>query len=118
MSFEVGQRGKLNGIEWLVGQGRKAPGDLTLVIRSPNFRLVPMALVGLCTEFFCENEDRLYPPPALGGRRFLNYLEGSVVLGWELAASALADERRRKVERDAETESLREAAARALRERP
>ncbi len=97
--FAVGEKFELGGMWFRVGQGAKGPDDLVLSVwtRLPGqdgeWRPVEMRIVGMAHAFFCENEDRLYPPPRFLGaecwRAFLRLCEGD----WLGASKKLAQEK-------------------------
>lgn len=98
--FQAGQTGDFNGIQWRIVNGKKHPEDLRLDICSPSWRSIPMALSFLEADFFTENERVLYPN---GDRdKYLKFLRGAVILGWEVAHDQLEEEKRRKRERGTE----------------
>jgi hypothetical protein len=105
--FHIGQKLDLGGLFFRVEQGQKRPDDLVLDVWVPDvhssgeWRPVEMRVVGMAHAFFCENEDRIFPPPRYLGaqcwREFLRLCEGD----WEQASKrlafdkALADQKRR-----------------------
>ena len=94
--------GHFGGIYWRIVEGRKKPGDLRLDMRAPSWTAVPMALGFLEADFYFQNENHLYPPEDgfQGGERYMNFLRGSVYLGWQAAVAQLELEKelRRKKE--------------------
>jgi hypothetical protein len=99
-AFKAGVHGRIGEIEWRVVRGKKesrVPGaeDLRLDIRALEFFPVSMGLGFLLAEFFCENEEVLYPRAAgySGGGRYLHFVAGAVRQGWETAAEQLKLER-------------------------
>lgn len=98
MSFEEGQSGVVGGIPWRIRKGRKMDGDLIVDLLAPDgWHPVKMSLVGLLTQFFYENEQRLYPPPRFrGGEFFVAFLRGCIRIGWSDASAMLEDQRRRR----------------------
>jgi hypothetical protein len=95
--FTVGHHGEFAGIDWRVVRGRKAPDDLRLEFRAMEFQPVSMSLGFLMADFFCENEDVLFPPEQgfEGGGRYARFCRGAVLHGWPAAVAQLEDEKKR-----------------------
>jgi hypothetical protein len=97
--FRVGQKLDVGGLFFRVDQGHKHPDDLVLDVWVPDvhssgeWRPVEMRMVGMAHALFCENEDRLYPPPRWLGaqcwREFLRLCETD----WEGASKKVAKEK-------------------------
>jgi hypothetical protein len=85
------------GIRLRVVQGKKSPDDLRMDVFVGRWVAVPMWLVFLLTDFFCENEDVLYPPPRYAGAaKFMRYIAGAPRVGWDVADEQLEAEKQRK----------------------
>lgn len=77
-----------------VVRGRKSAQDLKLEwLVGGQWVAVPMAAAALLTDFFYENEDCLYPPPAAGGEYLLAYLRQAAENGWQSADARLQNEK-------------------------
>jgi hypothetical protein len=97
--FHVGDRLDVGRIPFRVQQGRKGLDDLVIEVWVPEpstpgeWRPVEMRTVGMLHAFFCENEDRLYPPPRYLGaecwRTWLRLCEED----WVTADKKLAKEK-------------------------
>ena len=79
--------------------------DLRLEIYGENgWRAVHMRLGGFLADFFCDNEEVLYPPVTpdgfktqwKGAKKYLAYLRQSWHYGWEKAEAELQAERQQK----------------------
>jgi hypothetical protein len=100
--WAAGQSFTLNGLRWRIQAGKKGPHDLRLEVLAPEGWLpVRMAMGWMQADFFYENEDVLYPPPAQGGQRYLHYVDGAARLGWETAQAMLESEQNEKRRREA-----------------
>lgn len=99
--FHVGQTGFIApAVEWRVVQGKKAPDDLRLDIRSVRFAPVSMKLGFLFADFYAQNEQTLQRRGAIKIRpgvpahdRYLAFIEGAMHMGWEDASDQLDLER-------------------------
>jgi hypothetical protein len=103
VTFHAGQSGDIGGVRWRVVRGSKSLRDLRLEIQCPRFVAVKMDLGFLFSDFYAQNERTLSEDGYLArsvatrsGERYLNYLKGAQVLGWEIASEQLAEERARK----------------------
>lgn len=93
--FHEGEYGNAGGVEYRIEAGRKAPGDLILKIRAPEWVAVGMDLGGLLADFHSQVEDLLYPP-ALGKKgagKFFEHLQRARRHGWRFAAAVLSSEK-------------------------
>jgi hypothetical protein len=90
------------GVPFRVRHGRKSPTDLVLEWLTPEmeWRAVPMLAGGVIADFWAENEDDLYPPPAQGGTKYMRYIRQAIEEGWVVADAQLEAEKRRKRERE------------------
>lgn len=103
--WREGQEFDFDGLRFRVCRGKKAPADLRLdVMTGGTWRAVHMRLGAMLADFFYENEDVLYPPPAKGGRKYLDYCRDAAKHGWEKAEAVLRIERRQKSLFDEEDE--------------
>lgn len=93
--FHVGDVGDIAGVRWRVVQGKKAPEDLRLDLCAPRFVPVSMGVGFLLADFLCENEEYLYPRAKgfSGGDRYMRFVDGTRLLGWEAAYEQLKQER-------------------------
>jgi hypothetical protein len=95
--FHNGDHFVIEGIQYDIRCGRKYPDDpgrdLVLLM---NGTLVSFDHVMLMTDFFCENEDSLYPPPAKGGAKFLGAMHTAWRRGWREAVQWKDQERKNK----------------------
>ena len=88
---------RIDGISFRIVRGRKGPNDLRLDwYVDGQWRPIHMRIAALLTDFFYENEDVLYPPPAKGGQKILDYLRWAAKNGWEKAEAGLRAERELK----------------------
>jgi hypothetical protein len=88
------------GLPLRVVPGYKAPDDLRLEWLTPDgWRPVTMAAGAILADFWYENEEVLYPPPAAGGHYYLSYVNQAAHEGWEVADARLLAERQAKQER-------------------
>lgn len=98
--FQAGETGDVvgYGVQYRVRQGRKGPTDLVIDIRTDGWVPVPMNLGFLLSDFFQQNEDRLYPPSAggRGGGYYHRELEYSRRYGWRACVAKLKKERERR----------------------
>lgn len=93
----------INGLRFRAVTGYKHPKDLRLeVLQEVGWRPVPMLVGAMLADFFGENEDVLYPPPAAGGRKYMGYLWDAYQTGWQSADARLRQERAAKEARDME----------------
>lgn len=81
--------------------GIKKPGDLRIDWWSSGRNTwlpINMSVAAVLTDFFCENEEHLYPQrKGLAGERyFKGYLELAASEGWEVADRKLRTEQRLK----------------------
>lgn len=93
--FGVGDSGCIAGMEWKVMRGRKAPGDLVLVARVPDWTYVSMEWGGLFADFHYQIEDILYPD-AKGGKKYLEHVRRATRSGFVSANYLLRLEKRSK----------------------
>lgn len=93
--FAAGYSAHISGIPFRVVQGRKSADDLKLEwLTDRGWVPVDMAAGGLLADFFYENEHRLYTHPnALGGEKYMRFLQDCVRLGWQEAMDKLVDEK-------------------------
>lgn len=93
--WEPGQTLTIDGLTFHVTQGHKHPDDLRLEVEGTDGvrRAVHMRLGAMLADFFYANETRLYPPPALGGRKYLQYVSHAARFGWDRADLGLRMER-------------------------
>lgn len=97
----AGQEGYVGGMLFRVVPGAKGPNDLRLDWRIQGiWRPVPMKVVAFMTDFFYDNEDALYPPPAQGGEFFITYLRQATVHGFKDADRGLRDDQAMRQYRD------------------
>lgn len=68
-------------MEWMVGG---------------QWQAIPMEAVAILTDFFYENENVLYPPPAEGGDYFMTYLHGAATEGFGVVEVQLQAEKQQK----------------------
>lgn len=88
-----GWSGEIGGVRFRIVQGVKSPEDLRLDwLVEGSWIAVPMKVGGFLADFFCENEDILYPPPAKGGRKYIEYLRWSARHGVDKAQAGLEAE--------------------------
>lgn len=93
---------ELAGMQFRVVHGVKAPDDLRLdwLVRDVqgigHWITVPMSVALMLCDFFFENEDVLYPPPAKGGKYFLDYVRVACRSGWEKAQAGIRMARQAK----------------------
>jgi hypothetical protein len=60
--FAEGDAGEVNGFAWRVRKGDKSAGDLVLEMSTATgWRIVPMHLLALQVDFYCQNEPRIRP---------------------------------------------------------
>lgn len=96
--FAAGQRYVISGLTFRVVPGAKAPNDLRLDVAYAGgiYRPVRMSLGAFLADYFYENEAELYPPPALGGDKYLAYLARAARDGWREADEVLRREQTRR----------------------
>lgn len=95
--WHAGWKHKVAGIHLRVVTGKKSPDDLRIEwLTSEGWIAIPMAAGAVMADFWYENEDVLYPPPAMGGRKYLSYLATAARDGWEAADATLQAERAAK----------------------
>ena len=63
--------------------GQKGPNDVRIWVASPggDYSLMKLSSLGAVIHLWYDNEDRLYPPPALGGLKVLSFLQACCELG-------------------------------------
>lgn len=89
-----GRRYEVDGVQFYVDNGRKGShGEPDLVLRHADGRPVSMALAFFLVDFFSMDEDRRYPPPAKGWRKFFAALHTARKHGWYWAQAELDAER-------------------------
>lgn len=104
--WRAGDERDIDGLRFRVTQGVKSPDDLRLDVKADgSWRAVHMRLGAFLADFFFENEDVLYPPPAKGGRKYLTYLRDATRYGWTKADAVLRIERRQRSLFDPEEDS-------------
>jgi hypothetical protein len=107
--FHAGEAGEVvsYGVHYRVRQGRKGQTDLILDIRTDGWVPAPMNLGFLLSDFFQQNEDRLYPPAAggQGGGYYRRELDYAAQFGWRACVAKLKRERERR-----EAQKKRDAA--------
>ena len=90
---------RVGAFQFQVVKGRKHPDDLRLDMWAGNLAgpgvwvSVPMCLGAVLADFFYENEGIIYPPPMLGGRKYLDYVNVAATQGWQVADAGLRAER-------------------------
>lgn len=90
----AGQSFSIDDMHFRVVAGKKGPDDLRLdQLVDGKWVAVRMAVGGMMADFFFENEEVLYPPPAKGGKKYLDYVRDAARFGWERAEAALRVER-------------------------
>lgn len=90
-------------MQFRIVRGAKSPDDLRLDwYIDGHWIAVPMMVGGFLADFFGENEDVLYPPPAKGGAKYIEYLRWSWKHGVDRAQAGLEAERYLR-DRDRET---------------
>lgn len=85
----------MDGVRFRVTEGRKAAGDLRMEWLGASGEWQPMTFLpvfALC-DFFYENEDVLYPPPAKGGDYFRQAVCFAMRDGWRIQADRLRGEK-------------------------
>lgn len=93
--FAAGDAWEIGGVRYRVVTGKKGPDDLRLEwsAATGKWTAVEMAHAACQTDFFCENEDYLYPPPQQGGQYFMDFLHKARGLGWDAAWRILRGEK-------------------------
>jgi hypothetical protein len=101
--FHTEWRDEVSGIELRAVRGHKAPDDLRLEwwIEGSGWRAVEMRAAAIMCDFFAENEDVLYPPPARGKNYFLGYIHDATNRGYFDADLKLKREKSAKQTRQA-----------------
>lgn len=96
--WKAGWRYTLAGLPLRVVPGAKSPEDLRIDWMTPDgtWRAVPMAAGAIFADFWFDNENVLYPPPAAGGQYYLRYLSQAANDGWEAADGRLKAEQAAK----------------------
>lgn len=90
--FTIGSSGELNGIEWRVVSGTKAPGDLVLELNTPRgWRKFPMSLSALAADFFAQNEPRVRK--GYRAEKHMEHLRLASRKGWRYATAILETEK-------------------------
>lgn len=105
--FSAGDAGVLGNshsglVHWRVVEGYKKARegqDLRLDISTDGqtWAAVPMALAAIQDQFYCENEDRLYPQSMgfEGRKKFTGFIDLSRNEGWDVAVTILEGEKAR-----------------------
>lgn len=100
--FCDGWHREYDGLHLRVRAGRKAPDDLVMeMFVGGEWKIVSMGLVAILTDFLCENEDVLYPPPAKGGDKFMGFLARAKLFGHDNAIQQLEAEKANKRQQEA-----------------
>ncbi len=98
--FEIGKEYPVGYTTFRVVRGCKGPTDLRLDHwRDGGWMPVVLDETFFIVDFICQNEDRLYPPPASGGNYTMGALWTAKRKGWRAAVDALHRERKTKQER-------------------
>jgi hypothetical protein len=101
IGYEPGRFFNFGQLDLRIVQGEKAPEDRRLDVRCPTWEPVKMALGGLLTDFFYENEQILYPPTPnvgrgrgqRGGAYYLDAMKEAAATGWRPVALRIEAER-------------------------
>lgn len=97
--FQAGDTFELWPVHYRIVQGCKGPDDLRLEWRAAGeWRPVTMAHSALHADFFCENEEILYPTcrGQRGAHYFLGWLGTATKVGWDEAVRRLNEDKRKK----------------------
>lgn len=93
------QRSRISGVDLLIEDGTKVPGDLRLMVRGSDgmWRAVDMALAFYLVDFFTENEDNIRLHRGHwrqnGQRYFLSKCIQAIRLGWRNVADEIERQR-------------------------
>ena len=93
--FKAGDRFQIDGIWYRLIPGRKGPSDLRLEWYMPvmKWRAVTLDHAALILDAISDNENVLYPPPAAGGGKVVQFVRQVFREGWGKAVYQLQMER-------------------------
>jgi len=92
----AGQELVHKGVRYRVVGGTKFAGDLVLEWwQGGAWRKVPMSVGAILADFLYENEEHAFPRRRgfKGGNRYLGYIHGAALTGWQKAEALLEKER-------------------------
>jgi hypothetical protein len=100
--FRLGDTFEIAPMQYRLVRGSKHPDDLRLDWRwTTEWRPVELDHVALIVDAIADNENVLYPPPAAGGAKVVQFVIAALRHGWRTARHDLHLERARRQERDA-----------------
>jgi hypothetical protein len=100
--FHVGETFEIPPMQYRCVRGAKHPDDIRLDWRwMTEWRPVELDHVALIVDALADNENVLYPPPAAGGAKVVQFVLCALRQGWQQARHDLHLERMRRDEREA-----------------